>query len=246
MFSRNRMLLTFVVCSLELFAVGAFSTLGWKRRARAVPLLVASTLYLDDIPHQLFEAPPPVAPKTARDISTTPTTPSSVLGSTTSMHIPSATAADAKTQSSSVKLLATTQELLDTMEGDGSPEKLVVIKYHAHYCKICQRAGLGFKKVATEYPDVQFAKVESLVFPDKAKTLRSLGVTRFPFVQIYRQGKCVASFSTGPSHRLVRRVRANIYDCRQRSKEEWEEFSNQSSDEIQSNLLARRDLTPQP
>mmetsp|Transcript_45134 Transcript_45134/g.54259 ORF Transcript_45134/g.54259 Transcript_45134/m.54259 type:complete len:94 (+) Transcript_45134:1082-1363(+) len=79
------------------------------------------------------------------------------------------------------------------MEGDKSSEKLTLIKYFANYCEICQRTGIKLEKIAKEYTDVEFMKVESQVFPDRLKTLTSLGVTKFPFVQIYqtRQVCCV-------------------------------------------------------
>ena len=132
------------------------------------------------------------------------------------------------------------------MEGDKSSKKLTLIKYFANYCKICQRTGIKLEKIAKEYPDVEFMKVESQVFPDKLKTLTSLGVTKFPFVQIYRQGKCVASFSTGPSHMFVRRVRETLDTCEERSGQEWNTFECDFSSEINDNNIARQNigLTP--
>jgi len=128
------------------------------------------------------------------------------------------------------------------MLGGSDKKEFVVVKYYAHYCKICQRAGMQFKKIATEYPDISFGKVESMVLPDSANTLRSLGVSKFPFVQIYRKGQCVASFSTGPSHLFVKKVRDTIDSCLKRSPEEWNAFLSEFSSEIESNRQARETL----
>jgi thioredoxin-like negative regulator of GroEL len=132
------------------------------------------------------------------------------------------------------------------MQGGANNQEFVVIKYYAHYCKICQRAGMQFKKIATEYPNVSFGKVESMVFPDSANTLRSLGVSKFPFVQIYRNGQCVASFSTGPSHLFVKKVRDTIDTCLKRSPDEWDAFLSEFANEIESNRQAREELLPSP
>ena len=89
--------------------------------------------------------------------------------------------------------------LMDGSDDDGKPATaLTLLLFHAHYCKICQRATMQLPRVAKEYPSVKFAKVEARVFPEpSADNLRSLGVSKFPFVQIFKGGDCVASFSTG-------------------------------------------------
>jgi thiol-disulfide isomerase/thioredoxin len=162
-----------------------------------------------------------------------------------------------------------------------SNDRFVVIKYYASYCKICQRAGIQLKKIATEYPPtiVQFAKIEASVLGSissgtshdrqppppqqqqhqsvpatttsstststSADVLRTLGVTKFPFVQIYRNGFCVASFSTGPSHLFVKRVRDTINLCLERTPDIWTEYRAEFDDEIQSNRKARQSLQQQ-
>lgn len=175
------------------------------------------------------------------------------------------------------------KSLVGNNDDDDDDDKLVVIKYYASYCKICQRAGIQFKKIATEYPNnkVQFAKIEASVLggsssggnggnknriiqqhhtvsssttaptdgsttattaASSADTLRSLGVTKFPFVQIYRKGLCVASFSTGPSHLFVKKVRDTIDLCLERTPDVWDSYANEFCDEIQSNQRARHAL----
>lgn len=144
--------------------------------------------------------------------------------------------------SNPVEPISSINGLTNFMFGGQDGNDLTVVKYYAHYCKICQRAGIQFQKIATEHPNVRFGRVESMVIPDSANTLRSLGVTKFPFVQIYRRGQCVASFSTGPSHLFAKKVRDTIAICLNRTPEEWDAFTTEFSSEIESNREARESL----
>jgi thiol-disulfide isomerase/thioredoxin len=230
-------MLAIVFCSLEsMVVVQSFQASVWNPRPQAAaPLWVASTLHLQD-PN------PPVA-----IITVFPDVPEVIdYPPPSSMTITTTEAPSSRKRTNSVKLLTTTRDLLNVMQGDASPDKLVVVKFYAHYCKICQRAGIQLKKVAGEYPDIDFCKVECLVIPDTANTLRSLGVTRFPFVQIYRQGQCVASFATGPSHLFVKRIQATLDECQKRTESEWDQFVETLSTEIQSNLGVRTNLSLLP
>jgi thiol-disulfide isomerase/thioredoxin len=233
-------LLAIVFCSLEsMVVVQSFQASVWNPRPQAgAPLWVASTVHLQDLnpPAAIITVFPDV-PEIPEVINFLPTS---------SMTITTKEAPSSIKRTNSVKLLTTTRDLLNVMQGDASSDKLVVVKFYAHYCKICQRAGIQLKKVAGEYPDIDFCKVECLVIPDTANTLRSLGVTRFPFVQIYRQGQCVASFATGPSHLFVKRIRATLDECQKRTESEWDPFVETISSEIQSNLRVRKNLTLLP
>ena len=120
---------------------------------------------------------------------------------------------------------------------------MTLVLFHAHYCKICQRATMQLTKAAREYPTVNFAKVEAKVIPEPAAdNLRTLGVSKFPFVQIYRRGDCVASFSTGPTHMFMRKVRGTLDLCLERDDECWNGFSTEFATEIQGNRDARSQL----
>lgn len=124
--------------------------------------------------------------------------------------------------------------------------EMTLVLFHAHYCKICQRATMQLTKAAREYPMVNFAKVESKVIPEPASdNLRTLGVSKFPFVQIYRKGDCVASFSTGPTHMFMRKVRGTLDLCLERDADCWEGFSTEFASEIQGNRDARNSLRPE-
>jgi thiol-disulfide isomerase/thioredoxin len=132
---------------------------------------------------------------------------------------------------------------IDNSENNIKSSGMSLILYHASYCKICQRAGMQLIRASKEYPSVKFAKIEASVFPDPATPkLKSLGVTKFPFIQIYRYGKCVASFSTGPTHMFMRRVRDTLDLCLERDDECWNSFVTEFTNEIESNQLSRNNL----
>ncbi len=148
-----------------------------------------------------------------------------------------------QTRKGPVTTVETIQELLAIMNCDKEAQKesdLTLVLFHAHYCKICQRATMQLTKVAREYPNVNFAKVEAKVIPEPtADNLRSLGVSKFPVVQIYRRGDCVASFWN------MRKVRRMLDLCLERDEERWNEFSTEFATEIQGNRDARSQLGPE-
>jgi len=127
-----------------------------------------------------------------------------------------------------------------TNDAQSQQSKFVVVEYFASYCKLCQRAGMIFKKIAMENSakPVSFHKLEASRLP--SDTLRTLGVTKFPYIQIFYRGDCVASFSTGASHVFGPRVRDTIDLCLARSDEEWQDFGRDFGKEIQENRDARR------
>jgi thiol-disulfide isomerase/thioredoxin len=159
---------------------------------------------------------------------------------------------------SKVNVMTSIPELLQFMEqgnhrksssssslssSSSSSSELVVVHYHANYCKTCQRAGIKLNKLARDFAKISFAKAEVQLFlPTPSQTLNSLGVSRFPFVQIYRRGVRVASFSTGPSHLFEGKVCKALLDCLNRSDEQWSALATQNYQDIQENLQARRQL----
>lgn len=149
-------------------------------------------------------------------------------------------------QKGPVSIAESMEDLLSVMDGpvdNSHPAGMTLILFHAHYCKICQRATMQLTRASKEYPSVGFCKAESRIVPKPvADNLRLLGVTKFPFVQIYRGGNCVASFSTGPTHLFLRKVRETLDLCLDRDKDAWEGFYNEFATEIDANRDARRKL----
>lgn len=132
-------------------------------------------------------------------------------------------------------------QYLKAIDQTNDGDELLVVKYYASYCKLCQRASINYKKIASGHQEnkspVRFAKIEaSLLPPDLWK---KMGVTKLPFIQIFRHGRCVASFSTGPSHMFTPKVRDTLKTCLNRSGQEWQLFESQFAEQIQENIQAR-------
>lgn len=152
-----------------------------------------------------------------------------------------------QTAKSPVTIVESAEELVNLMDCTNADETsdLTLVLFHAHYCKICQRATMQLTKAAREYPNVHFAKVESKVIPEpQGDNLRALGITKFPFVQIFRHGDCVASFSTGPTHMFMRSVRGTLDLCLGRDDQAWKDFSMEFQQYIQENRDARGRVLP--
>lgn len=121
--------------------------------------------------------------------------------------------------------------LLETAPKDG----LVVIKYHAKFCKVCARVILKFKKMAHKLTDgdsavpIIFADVE---LTTNTKLCSTLEIKKFPYLQIYRNMECVASFGTGPAHNFQRAVGGTIQDRLATTDTEWENIRATLKEEI--------------
>jgi hypothetical protein len=128
-------------------------------------------------------------------------------------------------------------ECLDSID-NAPPNEFMVLLYFAHYCRMCHQANIPFKKLAYANPDVRFTRLETSVLT--SKQIQSLGISRVPFVQIFRNGVCVASFST--KWRLESVLRETLSVCQQRSLGDWQSFCNQYNHDIQLNKMARARL----
>jgi len=99
-------------------------------------------------------------------------------------------------------------------------DRLCVIKFHASWCKSCQKFGLKFRKLAvkqgdwinhqqhnketlTQPPEIVhdgLVRFGSLEFGANKELCRSMGIKRLPTVQIYNgDQQLVSSFACGPS-----------------------------------------------
>lgn len=131
-------------------------------------------------------------------------------------------------------------DFLDLVENTEENE-LVVVKYHAKWCKVCARATLKYKKMALKYaqPSVEtpvpisFISVEST---DNMKIIEQLGIKKFPFIQIYRNKECVAAFGTGPAHNFQRMVGSTVEQKLETTVEEWDAFRSEFKSQISSGL----------
>lgn len=75
------------------------------------------------------------------------------------------------------------------------------------------------------------------------KLCETVGVSRFPFIQIYRNGERVASFGTGPAHNFQKIVGDTIDQLLYHtSQEEWEMKRRKYESEIQQSRDELREL----
>ncbi|VEU35999.1 unnamed protein product [Pseudo-nitzschia multistriata] len=160
-----------------------------------------------------------------------------------------------------VTTYANALDLLDAIDG-APPDDLTAVLFFAHYCKTCHRANIPFKQLAYEHggsgsgsdsdSDANGSGVRFLRFETSSLSpnqFRSLGLERVPFLQIYRRGVCVASFSatkaTGPTTTkmvLRSRLSEHLEACKRRSDADWSAFRRRYAGDIEANASARRRL----
>mmetsp|Transcript_21948 Transcript_21948/g.45123 ORF Transcript_21948/g.45123 Transcript_21948/m.45123 type:complete len:450 (-) Transcript_21948:33-1382(-) len=144
----------------------------------------------------------------------------------------------------SVQTHTNTIDLLDQID-TAPPNDLTVVLFFAHYCKTCQRAFAPYKQLANnQNKGVHFCRLETSALTPKQ--FFSLGIDRLPFLQIYRNQICVASFSatqkvTSTSSRIVlkQRLLEHIDGCQLRSLTDWSAFRDRHDREIEANKAAR-------
>ena len=146
-------------------------------------------------------------------------------------------------RSSPVTTFETLEECLSSMDGKSTNSDLTVVLFVAHYCKKCHEAYKSYKRIASSNPpSIDFTRIETSLM--SLHQLRLVGVSRVPFIQIYRNGSCVASFaaSSPPSSKLESQLQATIDSCQQRSKTDWMKFCQHHREEIQHNKNARQTI----
>ncbi|KAL3909748.1 MAG: hypothetical protein SGILL_007963 [Bacillariaceae sp.] len=105
-------------------------------------------------------------------------------------------------------------------EGQDDPEeRIAVLKFYAPWCKLCQRFGEQYKRIAREIGDLEEVALNDETGEEEASVIRtgelrmgevdysanselckSLGVTKLPAVQVYSsKGRLVDSMRCGPT-----------------------------------------------
>lgn len=93
---------------------------------------------------------------------------------------------------------------------------------------------MAHRLASTDTPvPIKFISVETTANP---KIIEKLGVKKFPFLQIYRNGECVASFGTGPAHNFQSIVGDTIEQKLKMSVEDWEAFRKEFQSEIANSI----------
>lgn len=127
------------------------------------------------------------------------------------------------------------------------PDSLSVIKFYANSCPLCRRIEMKYKKMAHYYQKapIRFAEVEKTAHPELFSTL---GIERFPFIQIYRNSQCVASHGTESEKTFGPIVNDTIQRELMMRPEDWDSFLTafaepirQSSDKLETLRSILRD-----
>ena len=107
-----------------------------------------------------------------------------------------------------VTTIRSATELQEYLEAD--PERVTVIKFHASWCKSCQKFGQKFHQLASHQADWHDPKQDVLVHAGAARfaaiewgantaLCRHLGVQKLPTVYFYRGTEQLTGFAAGPS-----------------------------------------------
>jgi len=145
-----------------------------------------------------------------------------------------------KTKIDSLTSIGTFLDYIDNAPKDS----LVAIKFYGKSCPLCKRVALKYKKMANFYSkaNIQFAEVEKTVHPNLFNTLQ---VTTFPYLQIYRNGQCIASHGTESAQRFESIVNDTIQQFLLMQTNEWDSFLSAFAMPIQKsteNLQTARDM----
>ncbi len=95
--------------------------------------------------------------------------------------------------------------------------------------QMAQRMG---SKQATPCP-VKFISVEITANNEICSTI---GIKKFPFIQMYRNRECVASFGTGPAHNFQKVVGGTLDEKMALTEDQWDSFRTEFKKEIAQGL----------
>jgi len=146
-----------------------------------------------------------------------------------------------KTKIDSLTSLDTFLDYIDNAPRDS----LVAVKFYGKSCPLCKRVALKYKKMAKIYSQapIAFAEIEKTVHPNLFDTLQ---VTTFPYLQIYRNGQCIASHGTESAPRFESIVHDTIQQfLRMQANDDWDSFLSAFAGLIQKsteNLQTARDM----
>ena len=120
----------------------------------------------------------------------------------------------------------------------------MAVKFYGKSCPLCKRVALKYKKMAKIYSKapIEFAEIEKTVHPNLFETLE---VTTFPYLQIYRNGQCIASHGTESAQLFESIVNDTIQQFLMMQSNDWDSFLSAFAGPIQKsteNLQTARDM----
>mmetsp|Transcript_12508 Transcript_12508/g.17476 ORF Transcript_12508/g.17476 Transcript_12508/m.17476 type:complete len:194 (-) Transcript_12508:22-603(-) len=129
---------------------------------------------------------------------------------------------------------------------DKTPEEqLLVVQFTSRYCKACQRTMTHYKKLDRKESTVQFAVLDCTKM--NHISLKKLGVTSFPVVQVWRDGKFVSSFRSIEDY--SKNLKNIVKTSKKRSKKEWKMFWEENAAKVTETIevleeVKQRELQP--
>lgn len=167
-----------------------------------------SSLYMVSATHSLTNSSEWYAPSSSSvataSVATTTTSPPSPVNTPSKRH--------AANTHPLITEINSSEELQAYLQAD--PERITVIKFHAVWCKSCQKFGLLYHKMAAQHSDwVQkkrlgkssvevketgASRFASIEWAANTEQCRSLGIKKLPTVHFYRGTTKLAGFSAGP------------------------------------------------
>jgi len=133
---------------------------------------------------------------------------------------------------SKVQKLTSLDDFLNYIDG-APPDSLAVVKFYAKICPLCKRIEMKYKKMSRFYSTapIQFAEIEKTAHPDLFSVL---GVDTYPYIQIYRNGQCVAAHGTESDKTFEPVVHDTVQRELMMSPEDWNSFLHSFAGPIQA------------
>lgn len=117
---------------------------------------------------------------------------------------------DATTNIATIQAIKSEKEYFDLIwknDENNNDDKLTVIKFHATWCKSCQKFGLHFRGMAAKEKQQESSSSNSsgntnfgeIEYGSNIVLCKSLGVRQLPSVHFYKNGVKIDDISCGPS-----------------------------------------------
>ena len=135
------------------------------------------------------------------------------------------------TSSRRIEKLHSLEDFSNTI--DGAPkDTLVAVKFYGKSCPLCRKVSVKYQKMARFYEraPIRFVEIEKTVHPG---LFDALEITTFPYLQLYRNGQCIASHATVSESVFERIVNDTIQQFLGMSPQQWDNFLQAFADPIE-------------
>ncbi|KAL3922270.1 MAG: hypothetical protein SGILL_002294 [Bacillariaceae sp.] len=122
-----------------------------------------------------------------------------------------------------IQSLKTLDEFCEMID-NAPPNTLVAMKFYGTSCPLCKRISIKYKKMSRFYGNapIVFCEIHNRAHPQLFDTL---GITTFPYLQLYRNQQCIASHATVSETVFERIVNDTIQQfLSMRGESQWTSF----------------------